>query len=64
MGLRVGQRAWEDIRIVCHCREFRTDSHQDTELVNTLTELIRLLIIRMEVKENTTGAARHVLQHS
>jgi len=61
MGLRAGQKDWEDVSNFCHCREFRTDSHHGIGLVNTLTltELIRLLIIRVEVKEDTTDAARY-----
>jgi len=64
--LTAGQKDWEDISNLCRCRQFRTDSQQETGLVNTrtLNELIRLLIKRVEVKENTTGAARYNLQHS
>ena len=61
MVLRAGLKDWEEVSNFCHCREFRTDSHHVNGLINTLTltELIRLLIIRVGVKENTTSAARY-----
>jgi hypothetical protein len=60
VGLRAGQEAWEEISIFCHCREFSTDSHQDIGLVTTLIELIRLLIIRVEVNFSAATQLKNV----
>jgi hypothetical protein len=39
MGLRAGQKAWEEISIFCHFNELRNVRHQDTGQVHTLKTL-------------------------